>query len=115
MNVQLRKIQSADPAPISKTAIADCDMHLGPASMRDLYPWLTRRWQQHIETYGTAHRTGMQDGLPSYPKAQPNAARRDAWPPSGKPPGTDLEFARRQHLDANNIEFGLVNPPTPSN
>ena len=115
MNVQLRKIQSADAAPISKTAIADCDMHLGPALMRDLYPWLSRRWQQHIETYGTPHRTGMQGGLPNYPKAQPNAARRDAWPPSGKPPGTDLAFTQQHHLDANNVEFGLVNPPTPSN
>jgi predicted TIM-barrel fold metal-dependent hydrolase len=57
----------------------------------------------------------MQQGLPSYPKAQPAAARRDAWPPSGKPPGTDLDFTRTQHLDPNNIALGLINPPTPSN
>jgi uncharacterized protein len=99
----------------TRLAIADCDMHLGPASVRDLYPWLETRWQRHIETYGAAHRTGMQDGLHTYPKAQPAAARRDAWPPSGKPPGTDLDFTRAHHLDANNVAFGLINPPTPSN
>jgi uncharacterized protein len=115
MNVEVRNTRLADAAPVSRTAIADCDMHLGWASMRDLYPWLSTRWQQHLETYGSAHRTGAQDGLPNYPKAQPNSARRDAWPPSGKPPGTDLEFTRSHHLDPNGVEFGLINPPTASN
>jgi predicted TIM-barrel fold metal-dependent hydrolase len=114
MNVQLRE-RPQPPAASSKLAIADCDLHLGPASFADLYPWLPRRWQEHMEIYGTSHRTGMQQGLPSYPKAQPAAARRDAWPPSGKPPGTDLDFTRTQHLDPNNIALGLINPPTPSN
>ena len=114
MNVQLRD-RSTPPTASSKLAIADCDLHLGPASLTELHPWLSKRWQAHMETYGASHRTGMQQGLPSYPKAQPAAARRDAWPPSGKPPGTDLDFTRSQHLDPNNIAFGLVNPPTPSN
>jgi 2,3-dihydroxybenzoate decarboxylase len=43
------------------------------------------------------------------------ASRRDAWPPSGKPPGTDLDFVRTHHLDAYNVQLGLINPPTPSN
>ena len=113
MNVQIRP--TINSTSESKLAIADCDLHLGPPSVRDLHPFLERRWIDHIATFGMAHRTGVQNGLPNYPKAQPNAARRDAWPPSGKPPGTDLDFIRSQHLDPFNIELGLINPPTPSN
>ncbi|HYZ63363.1 MAG TPA: amidohydrolase family protein [Acetobacteraceae bacterium] len=113
MNVQVRS-RPAPPQAASKLAIADCDLHLGPASLAELYPWMEKRWQEHIETYGASHRTGMQDGLPSFPKAQPAAARRDAWPPSGRPPGTDIEFTRAQHLDPQNVALGLINPPLPS-
>ncbi len=115
MNVAVRDLPKPAQTGASRLAVADCDMHLGPAGLGELAPWLSARWRDHMATYGVAHRTGMQHGLPSYPKAQPNAARRDAWPDSGRPPGTDLEFTRRQHLDPNNIVFGLVNPPTPSN
>ncbi len=113
MNIQLQT-RPTPPSASSKLAIADCDLHLGPASLQELYPWMPKRWQDQIETYGASHRTGMQQGLPSYPKAQPAAARRDAWPPSGQLPGTDLDFTRSQHLDPLNIALGLVNPPVPS-
>ena len=115
MNVEVLPQRRAPAPAASRMAIADCDLHLGPVTMSDLNPWLSKRWQDHIATYGMNHRTGLQDGRPSYPKAQPAAARRDAWPPSGKPPGTDLDFTRSQHLDAFNVTLGIVNPPTPSN
>jgi predicted TIM-barrel fold metal-dependent hydrolase len=115
MNVEVRPAPRAPAQAASRMAIADCDLHLGPVSMSELNPFLPKRWQDHIATYGMNHRTGLQDGRPSYPKAQPAAARRDAWPPSGKPPGTDLDFTRSQHLDAFNVTLGIVNPPTPSN
>lgn len=99
----------------SRLAIADVDLHLGPAGLHELAPWLSSRWRDHIATFGANHRTGMLGGLPNYPKAQPAASRRDAWPPSGRPPGTDLDFTRSQHLDPFNVGFGCVNPPTPSN
>ncbi len=115
MNVDVRSAAPTTSRAINRLAIADCDLHLGPASASELYPYLSERWRTHLETYGASHRTGMQTGLPSYPKAQPKAARRDAWPPNGRPPGTDIDFTRSQHLDANNIVLGLINPPTPSN
>ncbi|MEA2730274.1 MAG: uncharacterized protein QOF70_4749 [Acetobacteraceae bacterium] len=115
MNVQVTSLATEAPQASTRLAVADCDMHLGPASVRDLYPFLPQAAQRYIETYGLNHRTGLHQGLPSYPKAQPMAARRDAWPPSGKPPGTDLDFIRSHHLDPHNIQFGLINPPTPSN
>jgi len=113
LNVQTRT-QTAGGATVTRLGIADIDMHLGPPNWEALYPFLAQRWIDHIATFGMAHRTGLQGGGPNYPKAQPAAARRDAWPPSGKPPGTDLDFIRSQHLDAYNVEFGTINPGTPS-
>lgn len=115
MNVQLRPDGNPNAATTTRLGIADIDLHLGPPSITALYPFLARRWIDHIETYGMSHRTGGHNGMPNYPKAQPAAARRDAWPPSGLPPGTDIGFIRSQHLDPFNVELGLINPPTPSN
>ncbi len=113
MTIELRELQVATPTT-SRLAIADCDLHLGPRSIVDLYPFLPARWRRHIETYGMAHRTGFAEGAPAFPKSAPMAARRDAWPPDGSPPGTNLDFTRAQHLDPFNVELGLVNPPQPS-
>ncbi len=99
------RVQSAAAARLS---IADCDIHPARSSARDLYPWLAKRWQEHLETFGTAPRQGFAGG-PAYPKSQPNAARRDAYPPGGKQPGSDLAFMQTQLLDANNVELGILN------
>ena len=45
-----------------------------------------------------------------YPKSAPATARRDAWPPAGGPPGSDLGFMREQLLDANDIAWGVLAP-----
>ena len=45
----------------------------------------------------------------SYPKGAPRAARADAWPPSGLPPGADLGFLREQHLDPYDVRYGVLN------
>ncbi len=112
MNVETR------PRPHStagvSTGIADCDIHPVLPSVADLHPFLTREARAYLETYGLSQRQGHQAGVNPYPKAQPNAARRDAWPPGGGAPGTDLDFLRRQHLDAHTIVLGIVNPLTPS-
>ena len=47
---------------------------------------------------------------PPYPKAQPNASRRDAYPPEGGPQGSSLSFMQAQHLDPNNVVLGVLNP-----
>ena len=47
-----------------------------------------------------------------YPRSAPLLSRRDAWPPTGGPPGSDLAFMRQQHLDALNVEFGLLQVQT---
>ena len=45
---------------------------------------------------------------PPYPKAQPNASRRDAYPPEGGQQGSSLSFMQEQHLDPNNVALGVL-------
>jgi hypothetical protein len=87
----------------TRRLVVDCDIHnsIGPGA---LDPYLSQRWKRHGELFGNRSR---QSG--TYPKGAPNAARGDAWPPSGLPPGGDLDFMRTQHLDGAGIEFGILN------
>ena len=58
--------------------------------------------------------SAWQNGDPAYPKSRPTPRGVTRGRPSGGPPGTDLEFTRRQHLDPFNVALGLINPPLPS-
>jgi predicted TIM-barrel fold metal-dependent hydrolase len=107
MTVDVLNRSGVADASASRLAIADCDIH-PRASMAALYPWLSQRWRSHLETFGMLHRQPWEKG-PAYPKAQPQACRRDAWPEGGQP-GSDLGFMAAQHLDPNNVTLGILNP-----
>ena len=109
MNVQFRPAGEPDSAVAAKPAIADCDIHPARKSRKDLYPYLAKRWHTHLETYGGHAYQGMMEG-PPYPKAQPNASRRDAFPPEGGVQGSSLSFMQQQHLDPNNVALGILCP-----
>src|SRR3984885_14046231 len=87
--------------------IVDCDVHPSLHAKSDLNPFLPKRWQEHLKTYGDHLRTPYMGTTP-YPRSSPLIARRDAWPPTGGPPGSDLDFMRKQHLDPNDVEFGIL-------
>jgi predicted TIM-barrel fold metal-dependent hydrolase len=109
MNANIGERVEIQPAGISKLAIADCDIHQSPKlGMKGIYPYLPQRWREHLDTFGPLPRQAYQAG-PAYPKSQPDASRRDSWPPDGSRPGSDLDFMRKQHLDANNITLGVLN------
>ena len=91
----------------SKLKIIDCDIHPSLRSREDLFPFLEKRWQEHLKTYGGHIRTPFTSTTP-YPRIAPLISRRDAWPPTGGPPGSDLAFMQKQHLDPYNVEFGLL-------
>lgn len=116
MNVDVLNRSGVQPADTSKLGIADCDIHPRPMGAgiggvsKALYPYLSKRWQQHVETFGVSYRQPWEKGS-AYPKGQPQACRIDAWPPSGMP-GSDLSFMQQQHLDPNNVVFGVLNPLT---
>jgi predicted TIM-barrel fold metal-dependent hydrolase len=107
MNIEVRPY--AGPLAATMVGPVDCDIHPGRNSPRELFPYLERRWQAHAEMFGVVQRHGYQAGV-AYPKGQPSASRRDAWPPDGGKPGTSLAFMQAQHLDANGIAFGILNP-----
>ena len=69
--------------------------------------FLPKRWQEHLKTYGSHLRTPY-IGTTPYPRSSPLIARRDAWPPTGGPPGSDLAFMQKQHLDPFDVEFGIL-------
>ena len=93
--------------PAAGSRIIDCDVHPSLHSRADLNPFLSKRWQEHMKTYGDHLRTPY-IGTTPYPRSSPLIARRDAWPPTGGPPGSDLAFMRKQHLDPLDIEFGIL-------
>jgi len=89
--------------------IVDCDIHPAVRSMADLEPWLEKRWIEHYRTYGALRQTHYVTGAP-YHKSQPNASRRDAYPPEGGPQGSSPSFLASHHLDSNGIAVGVLNP-----
>jgi predicted TIM-barrel fold metal-dependent hydrolase len=89
----------------SKLAVIDCDIHPALKSPKALHPYLSERWRRHRDTIGDRGFAGSY-----YPRANPNAARTDAWPPNGLPPGSDLDFMRYQLLDAWEMDFGVLQP-----
>src|ERR1700746_3157229 len=102
-----RPILEKEATATTRLRIVDCDIHPSLHSRADLNPFLPKRWQEHLKTYGDHLRTPYMGTTP-YPRSSPLIARRDAWPPTGGPPGSDLPFMRRQHLDPLDVEFGLL-------
>ena len=121
MNVDVLNRSGIQPATASKLAIADGDIHPRPPGVgiggvsKALYPYMTKAWVEHVQTFGITYRQPWEKGS-AYPKGQPQAARRDAWVPNGTAapgsPGSDLAFMQEQHLDANNVALGILNPLT---
>jgi hypothetical protein len=109
MNVQVTNRPTVQPAATSKLAIADGDIHPQRNSYKDLFPYMEARWVEVAKTFGSRPRQAYQGG-PAYPKGQPNASRRDAWPPEGGRPGSSLPYLQKQLLDENNITLGILNP-----
>ena len=95
-------------ATLVSTGLVDCDIHNHPASEARLRPYLPERWRRHLERFGGRNRHGLAQGYP-YPKSAPQAARLDAWPPGGGPPGSSLAFMREQLLDPRGTSFGILN------
>lgn len=96
---------AADQAKTQGISLIDCDVHNYPSSIDELKPFLNEGWRAYIRESGFKDAPG-----PTYPKTFANAARRDAWPPGGKIPGSDPDFARRQLLDEWGIGYAILNP-----
>ena len=96
-------------ATSNRLAVIDGDVHPAWRSPEDLKPFLSKRWWDYLQTYGSRRKNGSVYAEP-YPKSAPLACRRDAWPEEGGRPGSSLALMQSQHLDANSIEFGILGP-----
>jgi predicted TIM-barrel fold metal-dependent hydrolase len=101
MNVPLRHATAS-----AQLAIVDCDIHPAFRRPSDLHPFLPARWREHMSTFGEHLRQGLSGQL-AWPRMMAAGMRVDAFPDEG-PPGSDLALMRRQHLDANGVEYGML-------
>lgn len=105
----VEKIAQRDRTDSTKTGFIDCDIHNTVPNVGALEPYLSERWIRHAELFGMRGHHGFAQGIP-YPKVSAGGGSRvDSWPPSGLPPGADLEFMQEQHLNALPIEYGILN------
>src|SRR3954467_11229692 len=102
-----RPILKQETTAATRLRIIDCDIHPSIHAHSDLNAFLPKRWQEHLKTYGSHLRTPY-IGTTPYPRPSPLISRRGAWPPTGGPPGSDLDFMQKQHLDPLDVEFGIL-------
>ena len=106
MNIEVR----APRARAEKQAATSSTATFIPSSrIEQMRPFLSNQWWSYLQTYGNRSRHGYAKGY-AYPKMTPQAARRDAWPPGGGLPASDLDFVQQQHLDFYGIERGDHEP-----
>ena len=101
MNIAVRQAAAAQ-----RLKIVDCDIHPVYRTTAELHPFMSARWREHMATFGTHFRHGLTGQLP-YPRMMAAGMRMDLFPEDG-PPGSDLELMRKQHLDANGVEVGML-------
>ena len=101
MNIAVRQAPAAQ-----QLKIVDCDIHPVYRTPAELHPFMSARWREHMATFGTHFRHGLHGQLP-YPRMMAAGMRLDSFPDDG-PPGSDLDLMRRQHLDANGVEVGML-------
>lgn len=94
--------QNRPPAPV-RPAFIDCDHHNQWDSPKDLYPYLPKRWVQHIETFGLRGPNGG-----SYPRYLDD--RAGTWPPSGRRAGSEPTFVRDTFLDPEGCAYAILTP-----
>ena len=91
----------------TRRALIDCDFHNELDSIKDLYPYLSQRWREHIDTYGTRGPAGAY-----YQRFMDH--REDARPPSGRRSGSEVAHSRKHFLDPYNVAHAILIPLTPA-
>ena len=91
----------------TRRALIDCDFHNELDSIKDLYPYLSERWRDHIDAYGTRGPAGAY-----YPRFMDH--REDARPPSGRRSGSEVAHSRKDFLDPYNVAHAILIPLTPA-
>ena len=93
----------------AKLRVIDCDIHPAMNAWTEVHPYLAKRWIEHLTVYGSHLRHAFSEAL-THPRMSPDAARVDAYPDEGGPPGSSLALMRSQHLDPNGVAYGMLIP-----
>lgn len=109
----VRPIATPGRPAAATLGLVDVDIHPRVRDLSEFRPFLSEAAWHRLVTYGIHARHGFHKGYP-FPKAAPLACRRDAWPPGGGPPASDLPFLREQLLDRYDMDIGVLNPLQPS-
>jgi hypothetical protein len=80
--------------------VIDCDIRYAVRSLKDLYPYLSRRWRDHLDHYGSRQPA-------AFLSARPRAGA-GAWPADAGPPGAELGILRADLLDRGGVEYGML-------
>ena len=97
------------PPAEAKLRVIDCDIHPAMNAWTEVHPYLAKKWIEHLAVYGSHLRHAFSEAL-THPRMSPDAARVDAYPDEGGPPGSSLALMRSQHLDPNGVAFGMLIP-----
>ena len=95
------------PTAAKPPAFIDCDLHNELDSIRDLYPYLSKRWRDHLDTYG-----GHGPNAGWYPRFLDH--REESRPPSGRIAGSEVAFTRTDFIEPCNVAYGILNPLGPA-
>ncbi|MBV9170798.1 MAG: amidohydrolase [Chloroflexi bacterium] len=87
----------------TRPAFIDCDFHPQWDSPKDLYPYLPKRWIEHIEVFGLRGRAGG-----TYPRFLDDKA--GTWPPSGRRAASEPAFVRETFLDPERVAYAILGP-----
>lgn len=96
-------------APAKKTKIRkgvgviDCDIHHTFKDIKQLFPYLPRKYRERIELWGSNF-----GGGPGTMNGGSVGKRADSFPPSGGPAGSDLDFMIEQLLEPFDIRYGIL-------
>ena len=91
----------------TRPALIDGDFHNELNSIKDIYPYLAKKWQTHIETHGMRGPAGG-----TYPRFMDH--REDARPPSGRVSGSEVGWSAKDYLDPYNVAHAMCIPLTPA-
>jgi predicted TIM-barrel fold metal-dependent hydrolase len=87
----------------NKTMVIDADVHCNVPSINVLMPYLSEYWRDTINQTGFKGATDT-----AYPAGADLSARPGTTPESG-PPGSDLAMIQAQVLDAQGVEYAILN------
>jgi uncharacterized protein len=99
-----KEIASGTAQDHTRSGLIDCDVHNNVPSIEVLYPYLSDHWRDYLLERGVG---SLEPNY--YPAGAPLSARPGSAPPTGGPPGSDLDFLRRQLLDPWGVEYAILN------